>query len=424
MDFISPILDLLVRLGLGIVKKTPWYKSVEWDWSNFHIHKRLYSYEKLNRKVSKFDFNNMEKTWQLDGRNIERIYGKDMKVMDFVDSDCIARTVKIPYLEIINFNKNPDAQIDICCSTADPLFIDKGYALPKDITNATKMIVEKVINFSKTTHDGLHTRLASLKCVGPHHYECVLEQTSYFKQISSNLSVDCPINIEGQRTTVRGLERERHEEEVEVWKKTGIAFDALHPECLTSLENSLLANVIGVSAIWCMGDVENPKIYLMPRNKKVGVYRNNLGMPSGDIELPNKDTKRFSNPSLIEFLKWEIAREFAEETGLRDKNRPISGYSIKVDTKKAPYEVEMEIIPLAFVREMYRGGKPQMFFLIRTEEIPIDVLKECFLASLGKEEFDTFPLTTASLSAEVACNYLYALQHLQRRNKNDEIYLN
>ena len=77
----------------------------------------------------------------------------------------------------------------------------------------------------------------------------------------------------------------------------------------------------------------------------------------------------------------------------------------------------MEIIPLALVREMLRGGKPQMFFLIRTENISEKQLRKYFKSSLGITEFKNTLLTTASLSSEVICNYLYAQDYLQK-NKN------
>ena len=70
---------------------------------------------------------------------------------------------------------------------------------------------------------------------------------------------------------------------------------------------------------------------------------------------------------------------------------------------------------MALTREMIRGGKPQMFFLIKTKKIQKNDLKKCFLSSLGIEEFDDKIFTTATISAEVACNYLYAMEHIQGR---------
>lgn len=404
MDIIVNIINSLLNLVFSIFKKTSVYEKIERWTANVHIHNRLHSREKINEMVSKFNFDKLGKTKQLNGTNLKNWYDNDMHKMAIIDCNGRKRTIRIPYLEIINFNKNPKTNITISCSEEDPLFLNKEFALPENLRMATQRCLDEVLrNNPKTTNDS-HPRLAGLKRIGENEYQCVLEETRYHTQISSNLSMDYHISVDGRCTTMRTLERERHRMDDDF---------NLRPKGLTSLENSLLANVIGVSAIWCMGDLSNPKFYLMPRNKKVGVYKNKLGMPSGDIESPKNQHNRFRDKSLIEYLKWEIAREFAEETGIKDKNKDITEYSIDVDANKIKYETELEIIPLALTREMLRGGKPQMFFLIKTEEIPDSVLKKCFLASLGVAEFDNFILTTASLSAEVACNYLYALEYMQ-----------
>lgn len=404
-----------MEIAYSIFKITPWYKNLLLWTAKIRTHNRLHNSEKINREITSFNFDNIGKTAQLNGKNLSIWYEEDMREMTIIDSNRKKREIRIPYLEIINFSKNPKTQITISCSKDDPLFLNNQFSLPENIRSATEICIEEAKrNNPKTTNDP-HPRLAALRLISKDEYECVLEESRYYTQISSNLSMDFPISLDGyRRTTMRTLEREQHSKETVVWKKNGIGYDSLHPRCLTSLDNSLLANVIGVSAIWCMGDLANPKFYLMPRNNKVGVYKNKLGMPSGDIESPQRQNNRFRDESLIEYLKWEIAREFAEETGIRDKNMGFIDYSIYVNPDKIKYETEMEIIPLALTREMLRGGKPQMFFLIKTEEIPKKTLEKCFLASLGKKEFDNVKITTATISAEAACNYLYALEYLQR----------
>lgn len=423
LSIVVTIINGILNVLFSLFKNTSYYQRLE-EWkSKVHIHNRLHSTKEINEMVTKLDFDKLGRTKQLNGKNLKNWYKDDMHQMTIIDSNGNKRTIAIPYLEIINFNKHPNTKITISCSEEEPLFLNKKYVLPGQIANATKKCIELVKKINPKTTDDSHPRLAALKRIGEDEYQCVLEETNYYTQISSNLSMDFPISIDGHRqTTMRTLERERHINEMNEWKNYNVINDALHPRCLTSLENSLLANVIGVSAIWCMGDMSNPKFYLMPRNKKVGVYKNKLGMPSGDIESPQKQGNRFKEESLMEFLKWEIAREFAEETGIRDINKDFGGYSIDVDPNKIKYETEMEIIPLALTREMLRGGKPQMFFLIKTDEIPESVLKKCFLASLGVIEFDNAVLTTASISAEAACNYLYAMEHVWN-SIDDEIDL-
>lgn len=438
LSILGGALDILIHI-LPVLKKTNFYKRLK----NFHWHKCLHSSEKINEYVSKINFKDLGRTKQLDGKNLIDKYKEDMHEMTICDSNNNIRTIQIPYLELINFNKHPNTEIIISSSKENPLSLNREFKLSEKMENATRKVLDYVLkNNPKTTNDP-HTRLASLKQIGKNKYECVLEKTFYHTQIETNLSMDYCLKINEFRKSMRDLEKEQHMLEQEEWKENKILNDALHPNCLTSLENSLLANVIGVSAIWCMEDEddEEPVFYLMPRNNKVGVYKNKLGMPSGDIEIPeyprkNKEEQNhFRDKSLIEFLKWEIAREFAEETGIADKNRKLEDYSVEITKSKnrnkkpnekkitdeefIKYYTEMEIIPLALTREMIRGGKPQMFFLIKTKKIPQNDLEKCFRSSLGNEEFDKpkkwWPWTTATISSEVACNYLYAMEHIQGR---------
>jgi len=444
---VVPVIEILGGL-IPIVNKTKTFMKFKQWAQNLHVHTRMHSVEELNKKVSEFNFNNLGKSSQLDGRILMDIYKDDMRKMTICDNEGAQRDIYIPYLEIINFTKNPNAKINISCSKEDPLFLDKdkSYRLPDEISDAMQKCLDMVIKENPGTHDDPHPRLASLQRVGEDEYKCTLEETNYYTQIKTNLSMDYKYRLNGFKNTMRDSERDRHYLEKKEWEELGVKNDALHPKCLTSLENSMLANVIGVSAIWLMeneGD-DDAKIYLMPRNKKVGVYKCKLGMPSGDIESPQYRQKtaeqhnRFRDESLIEYLKWEIAREFAEETGIADRSKPLEDYSVKISKYKKTGEetatvkdedyinlyTDVEIIPLALTREMLRGGKPQMFFLIRTKKFSESILKSCFLKSLGKDEFDEpLLITSASISAEVACNYLYAMEYL-RPNLEGIIHLN
>lgn len=455
INFIAGACDLLAAI-FPFLKKTYFYKRYAQWFNKIHVHNRLYGSEKINKEISKMNFNDICITEQLDGRNLVDIYKEDMREMTIRDYDGKTRVIRIPYMEIVNFIKHPETKINISCSSEDPLLLNEKYELPKepgdlnqatrrclvdlrqakqddnqaiiqkclkDIKDATQNCLDMVKNYAR---DDPHPRLASLKRICEDEYICVLEETHYYTQIKTNLSMDWPLMINGHRRTMRELELDTHVVEQDEWDNLKIPNDALHPYCLTSLEKSILANVIGVSAIWCMADEndDKPVYYLMPRNKKVGVYKKKLGMPSGDIESPQYKQKpqsqqyRFRNSSLIDYLEWEIAREFAEETGIADIDKPLDDYSIEVDPNKIKLKIEMEIIPLALTREILRGGKPQMFFLIRTKKIDIKVLKECFLSSSGLDEFKSDLVTSATISAEVACNYLYAQEYIQARKYN------
>lgn len=357
----------------------------------YHRINFLHSAEDINEKIANMEFLNFEITTQLDGNRI-KIYEDDMRLMTICDSHG-ERTILIPYLEMVNFIQHPDAQIHI-----EPQTITKEFDLSADLKIATDPALADVLSRKPNTTDDPHPRMASFEKVGDNEYCCSFEKTTYYKQIRTNLTMDYPLDVPGVG--------EKTMRELEMKKIVGT-----HSRRLPSLSDSGLANVVGVSAIWCMGKAGKRKYYLLPRKLNVGVYENMLGMPSGDIECPRGN--KFPNDSLVDFLKWEIAREFAEETGIADTERDPKAYSKPLDESKINHYTKLNIIPLAFLREMLRGGKPQMFFLICTDVISDKELQKCFRASMGKLEFSNGFFTNAKLSTEVACNYLYAQAYLQ-----------
>ena len=58
---------------------------------------------------------------------------------------------------------------------------------------------------------------------------------------------------------------------------------------------------------------------------------------------------------MVDYLKLEIAREFAEETGIADNSIDLTQYNGKgIDDDKIFYRTKLGIIPLAFC-EKYLG---------------------------------------------------------------------
>lgn len=355
----------------------------------------IHSAEGINKKIADIDFLKFEKTDNLDGTWLREWYLNDMREMRIRDEK-EQRKIKIPYKELVNFIENPDTKITI----SEPV-ITREFELLSGLKEATDYIENEVLKKKPGTTNDYHPSMSSFEPDGKGGYTCSFEKTSYFKQIRTNLSLDRPIDMPGiGETTLR---------------KIGLKGIAKYQR-LPSLSDSCLANVVGVSAIWCMGSDGNRKYYLLPRKGSVGVYEKKLGMPSGDADCPSHD--EFQSDSLVDFLKAEMLREFAEETGIADIDMKQYVYSHPLDVNKIGLYTKVEIIPLAFLREMLRGGKPQMFFLIRTEEIPYETLHRCFRLSQGRREFNSRSFTDATLSTEVACNYLYAKAYLQQSHRN------
>lgn len=355
----------------------------------------IHSAEGINKKIAALDFMTFEKTDNIDGTWLRDWYLNDMREMRIRDEKGQCR-IKIPYKELVNFIENPDTKITI----SEPV-ITKEFELIPGLKEATDYIENEVRKKKPGTTNDYHPSMSSFEPDGKGNYTCTFEKTCYFKQIRTNLSLDRPIYMpDSCETTLRKIGLK------------GITKD----QRLPSLSKSCLANVVGVSAIWCMGSDGNRQYYLLPRKGSVGVYEKKLGIPSGDADCPSHD--EFQSDSLVDFLKAEMLREFAEETGIADVDMKQYVYSHPVDVTKIGLYTKVEIIPLAFLREMLRGGKPQMFFLIRTEEIPYETLHRCFRLSQGRREFNSRSFTDATLSTEVACNYLYAKAYLQQSHRN------
>ena len=85
------------------------------------------------------------------------------------------------------------------------------------------------------------------------------------------------------------------------------------------------------------------------------------------------------------------------------------------------------MIPLAFTRELARGGKPQFFFAINTPYVDEKHVAECFEMSFnGKEEFYNdlrSRFVMYKLSPETLTNLLLTYKYLQRKQKLDYIDL-
>ena len=128
-----------------------------------------------------------------------------------------------------------------------------------------------------------------------------------------------------------------------------------------------------------------------------GVFYNSLGSISGVVEPPENDV--FDVDTLEEYIKRELLREFHEEN-------PAAKFFFK--------ENDIEIKPLAFVRELTRGGKPQFMFVIKTPYIDDSIMAKHFNKSLEFDDSMISRLKLYDLSPETYVNYLYALSYIQK----------
>lgn len=301
--------------------------------------------------------------------------------------------LQLPYKEIIDYIKHPDTVTEIAGGR-----IDSRFNLGERYTALTQDNFDEFLKSRPNTTNGPALRMQSLTPNGDGTYCCVLQRAGYFDQVRTNLTIDMPISL-GSSMRTEDLSPDKQ---------------------LRPLQESILANTIGVSAIWVTplrkGDRRSRhQVFLRPRRKQTGVYYDLLGTVSGVVEAPEGDI--FPCCKLEEYAKSEILREFYQETG----------YKLYLDSRQMSESV-VEVVPLMFVRELIRGGKPQFFFLIVTPEISESQLTPFFKKSYnGTEEFRSAidsRMFNYSLSPETQTNLIYALRYIQRNHHLDFIDLN
>lgn len=317
----------------------------------------------------------------------------NLKIKDKIES------VELPYKEIVDFVHKPST---IKLETAD--FEDK-FQLSEALRKKTQPAFEafKASRMLKTNDSTVRVR--DFSCVttpedGQCRYVCSLQRASYYDQVHTNLTLD-RLFTGIEEDSVRSLD--------------------LGPNnSLIDFSRSIMANTLGVSAIWVMEDgdassrTKKLKYFLMPRSRKTGVYSGMLSSVGGVVQAP--ESAQFPTDSFEDYAAAEMRREFVEESGV--------DYLVK---KGKLSDTDISIIPLAFVRDLVRGGKPQFFFLIATPHISDKDLAQAFRHSFnGLEEFNRGTICRIkkmNLSPETMCNLLYAMEWIQRKKKIDFIDL-
>ena len=305
------------------------------------------------------------------------------------------QAVELPYKELVDFIGRDTA---IRLDTTD---FDRPFELSQELLEKTQPAFD---NFRATRL--LKTNDATVRVCrfgddpsAPGRYRCALQKATYHDQVRTNLTLD---------RLFPGIEEDSIR-----------SIDLGKDKALKPFEESVMANTLGVSAIWVMEDGTTPlrkkrlKYFLMPRSRRTGVYSGMLSSVGGVARAPRGGV---FPATLEEYAAAEMKREFIEESGI----------DILVAEGKLRDE-DIRIIPLAFLRDLVRGGKPQFFFLISTPHVRSRDLDKAFRKSYnGIEEFSRGSLSRMrkmKLSPETLANLLYALAWIQRRRKADFIDL-
>jgi nucleoside phosphorylase len=321
--------------------------------------------------------------------NAYKYYSGDRAVFCLVNGED-SNFVEIPYKEEINFIKNPETLMTVEREIAP-------YKMPEDIFSLTEGNLKSYLEANSKTTDGSILRIASLEKRGVSKYICKLEASSYFYQVRTNLTLDYPLKDPLKKYHERPLR----------------LLDSTKNSRLPDFDKSIMVNSIGVSAVLYYRNPSSGEraFFLKPRkgerietkddkNKEsaigVGVFQNMLGIVSGVAEVPASG--RITD--IVQYAESEIFKELIRETGYSNDQKPI-------------------IKPLAFVRELARGGKPQFFFLIEIPYINDKDFRKKFRESIeGLEEFVDGKSNKRldfkqMLSPEAAANLLYALSYFE-----------
>lgn len=305
------------------------------------------------------------------------------------------QSVEIPYKELVDF---------IGAETAirlDTSAFERPFELSAELCEKTQPAFDSfsATRLLKTNDSTVRVCRFGADDAAAGQYVCGLQKATYYDQVRTNLTLD---------RLFPGIE----EDSVR-------SIDLGKDKSLRSFEDSIMANTLGVSAIWVMEDGSTPlrkkrlKYFLMPRSRRTGVYNGMLSSVGGVARAPRDG----DFPATLEaFAATEMKREFIEESGI---DMLVAEGKIR--------DEDIRLIPLAFVRDLVRGGKPQFFFLISTPHIRSRDLDKAFRKSFnGIEEFSRGSIARMrkmKLSPETLANLLYALAWIQRRRKADFIDL-
>jgi len=299
--------------------------------------------------------------------------------------DSESKEVEVGYQELINFIEQPDATIGVSGDYTD-------YVQPAEIAEASEGAFRAFMTERPRTTDGPVLRLGTFDGNGKGGWHCSLQKSSYFKEVRAELSLDYPIN--------------------------GDPFDTMRIRDvgddgnLRPLNDSILDNHIGVFTVVAFCSDGNWYFHMLPRQNKLGVFNGMLSSVSGGVEPPEQPVSE-----LVEYATQEIKREFHEETGL--------------DPIQLEQEGRCTVVPLAFTRELSRGGKPQFFFLTMLRDISDKEFGKGFKGAAWKNEFRSdFVSNITALddvfSPEFSTALFYAYEYLQKQRKipGEALFLN
>jgi hypothetical protein len=233
---------------------------------------------------------------------------------------------KIPYSMIHHFVENPNVAITF-------RKVKGQFKLQNDNDVDIKAFqIEALHEFKKNGKFIFDDHTVSLRKVEQVDNKLTLsiQQSKYSDQVQSHLTLDWDSKALKNRGTLRGI------------IKTKYKTSKLPP-----LNCSLLSNSIGISVIIYYKNQSGEYIpYLPLRNKAItNKKKNSQALYEGVYHCSASGVLKWKDDiDSIDWIKKEMYREIEEEVGISTSDLPV-------------------LSPIAFVRELLRSGKPQLFFI-------------------------------------------------------------
>lgn len=204
------------------------------------------------------------------------------------------------------------------------------------------------------------SRIDKLDSGVPKYY---LEKAWYFDQVGTNLTLDYPLD---SPVLVAGVKQFT----VRDWD---IAQCGGTQGYLSAFEFSRLANTVGV-AVGITAETKDRQTVIVARkrSKRVAVYPNMWHLPfSFALSLVPYEGK-YHHGDLKNFISFDVGHEQAAELGLEPADLGA-------------------LMPVAFCRDLVRGGKPQFFFEQRAK-VTFEELREKIRESTVEKEYTGRPV--------------------------------
>lgn len=232
--------------------------------------------------------------------------------------------VETPYELVVDYREWPEDRSWGTVSFAD------DYHFPGDLEPHRKVMIrrfEKEGRLHKGNNPAPRVKSVVFRDDEP-HFE--LEDAYYYDQVGTNLTLDWPFgtNVEIGDASCRNV------------RDWDIVQAGVIDGTLPTLEQSRLANTLGIAVgIIAVTESGEKVLVVRKRAKNVAVYPNMWHLPFSFALT--YDTRR--DDKLNELINPDLHHEFAGELGLeRNDLGPLR--------------------PIAFCRDLCRGGKPQFFF--------------------------------------------------------------